>query len=131
VPFGVAGAIIGHLIIGMDFAMTSGMGILAIAGVVGNANLVLIDPIHNHPDGRAPGAEAVKQAALDRLRPILLTSITTFFGLMPIMMEPSPAAAVLKPVVVSLSFGVLSATTITLLMVPAMYLRLESFKLRL
>lgn len=131
VPFGVAGAIIGHLIIGMEFSVPSSLGVLATAGVVVNANLVLIDYINNL---RAEGLsinEAVVQAARERLRPIMLTSITTFFGLMPVLVESSPSAGALKPVVVSLSFGVVFATTITLLMVPAMYLSLETLKQRL
>lgn len=131
VPFGAAGAIIGHLLVGMDFSMPSGIGMLATAGVVVNANLVLIDCINKL---RAAGGDmeaAVRQAARERLRPILLTTITTFFGLMPILMEPSTSAAALKPVVVSLSFGVVFATGITLLMVPAMYLVFETLKARL
>ena len=131
VPFGAAGAIIGHLLVGMDFSMASGIGVLATAGVVVNANLVLIDCINKL---RAAGADmeaAVRQAARERLRPILLTTITTFFGLMPILLEPSTSAAALKPVVVSLSFGVVFATGITLLMVPALYLVFESLKARL
>src|SRR5690606_31575198 len=112
-------------------SMPSGIGMLATAGVVVNANLVLIDCINKL---RAAGADmeaAVRQAARERLRPILLTTITTFFGLMPILMEPSTSAAALKPVVVSLSFGVVFATGITLLMVPAMYLVFETLKARL
>ncbi|MAT52106.1 MAG: hypothetical protein CMK32_13090 [Porticoccaceae bacterium] len=131
VPFGVAGSIIGHLIVGMDFSIPSSLGVLATAGVVVNANLVLIDYINYLRDEGMEMTEAVKQAARERLRPILLTTITTFFGLMPILIEPSPSAAALKPVVVSLSFGVLFATTITLLMVPAMYLAFEGVKARL
>lgn len=131
VPFGAAGAVIGHLMLGMDFSIPSALGVLATAGVVVNGNLVLIDCINRL---RAEGMEmeaAVKQGARERLRPILLTSITTFFGLMPILLEPSTSAAALKPVVVSLSFGVVFATTITLLMVPALYIVFENFKKRL
>jgi multidrug efflux pump subunit AcrB len=131
VPFGVAGAIIGHLITGLPFSMPSVMGVLATAGVVVNANLVLIDYINKLRVEGMSIIDAVEHAARNRLRPIILTSITTFFGLMPVIIEPSPAADALKPVVVSLSFGVLFATLITLLMVPAMYLNLESLKLRL
>ncbi len=75
--------------------------------------------------------EAVRDGARERLRPILLTSLTTFFGLMPILLEESPSAAALIPMVVSLSFGVVFATTITLLMVPALYVVFETMKERL
>lgn len=131
VPFGIAGAIIGHLLLGLDFSIPSGFGVMATAGVVVNSNLVLIDRINGL---RAKGlaiVEAVKQGARERLRPILLTSITTFFGLIPILLEESPSAAPLRPLVVSLSFGVVFATTVTLLMVPALYTALESMKERL
>ncbi|KJS04960.1 MAG: hypothetical protein VR73_13385 [Gammaproteobacteria bacterium BRH_c0] len=131
VPFGAAGAVIGHLVMGMDFSIPSVLGVLATAGVVVNGNLVLIDCINRLRDEGLDIVAAVKQGARERLRPILLTSITTFFGLMPILLEPSTSAAALKPVVVSLSFGVVFATTITLLMVPALYVVFEGIKERL
>jgi len=116
---------------GMDFSIPSVLGVLATAGVVVNGNLVLIDCINRLRDEGLDIVAAVKQGARERLRPILLTSITTFFGLMPILLEPSTSAAALKPVVVSLSFGVVFATTITLLMVPALYVVFEGIKERL
>lgn len=131
VPFGAAGAIIGHMVMGMDFSMPSAMGILATAGVVVNGNLVLIDFINKRRVAGEGIVEAVTQAARERLRPILLTTITTFFGLMPILLEPSPSAAALKPLVVSLSFGVVFSIGITLLMVPVLYVTMENFKARL
>jgi multidrug efflux pump subunit AcrB len=130
VPFGIAGAIVGHLVMGMAFSMPSALGVLATAGVVVNDNLVLMDRINNLRREGTAMVDAVKRGARDRLRPILLTSLTTFFGLMPILMEPSPAATALKPLVVSLAFGVVFATSITLLMVPAIYLAGERLKQR-
>jgi len=131
VPFGIAGAVIGHLLLGLSFSFPSGFGVLATAGVVVNSNLVLIDRINSLRDEGIELLEAVRQGARERLRPILLTSLTTFFGLMPILLEESPSAATLIPMAVSLSFGVVFATTITLLMVPAMYTALESMKERM
>lgn len=131
VPFGIAGAIIGHLLLGMHFSFPSGFGILATAGVVVNSNLVLIDRVNNIREEGVSIIDAMRQGTAERLRPILLTSLTTFFGLMPILLEESPSAAALIPMVVSLSFGVVFATTITLLMVPALYVTFESLKERL
>ncbi len=131
VPFGIAGSVLGHLLIGMNFSMPSGFGVIATAGVVVNSNLVLIDRINRLRDEGCALREAIEQGAKERLRPILLTSITTFFGLMPVLLETSPAVAPLKPLVVSLSFGVVFATGITLLMVPALYSALEGLKARL
>jgi multidrug efflux pump subunit AcrB len=131
VPFGIAGAIVGHLLTGLTFSIPSGFGVLATAGVVVNSNLVLIDRINNLRAEGVAMVDAVKQGARERLRPIVLTSITTFFGLIPILLEESPSAGPLRPLVVSLAFGVVFATTITLLMVPALYLTFESLKARL
>lgn len=131
VPFGIAGAIVGHLLTGLTFSIPSGFGVLATAGVVVNSNLVLIDRINNLRAEGVAMVDAVKQGARERLRPIVLTSITTFFGLIPILLEESPSAGSLRPLVVSLAFGVVFATTITLLMVPALYLTFESLKARL
>ena len=131
IPFGIAGAIIGHLLLGMNFSIPSAFGVMATAGVVVNSNLVLIDRIETLRMQGASIIDAVQQGAQERLRPILLTSLTTFFGLMPILMEESPSAATLIPLVVSLSFGVVFATTITLLMVPALYTFFETSKQRL
>lgn len=122
VPFGVMGAIFGHLLLGRDLSMFSLMGIIACAGVVVNDNLVLIDRINNL---RATGlalVDALLQAGEDRFRPIILTSVTTFIGLLPIMTETSVQAQFLIPMVISLAFGVLLATGVTLFFVPCVYL---------
>lgn len=128
VPFGIAGAIVGHILFGKDVSMPSMMGVLAAAGVVVNDNLVLIDRINQlMKEGWRP-YEAVMQGARDRFRPIVLTSLTTFFGLMPILFEKSAQAQFLIPMVISLAFGVLLATFVTLILVPSIYISGENVK---
>ena len=122
IPFGFVGAVIGHLLMGQVVSMLSMMGFLACAGVVVNDNLVLLDRIQQlRRDGETVG-DAIVHAGQDRFRAILLTSLTTFVGLMPIMAETSVQAQFLIPMVVSLSFGVLFATVITLILVPNLFL---------
>ncbi|WP_374763238.1 efflux RND transporter permease subunit [Yunchengibacter salinarum] len=119
IPFAFAGAIYGHFLLGMTMAIFSYFGIAAAAGVVINDNLVLID-FYNRLKERGMGTrEAIVEAGVARFRPILLTSVTTFVGLMPMMLEQSTQAAFLKPIVVALAFGVAIALFITLLLVPA------------
>lgn len=128
VPFGIMGAIFGHLIMGREISMFSTLGVFACAGVVVNDNLVLIDRINQL---RAQGhsvIESLLQGGQDRFRPIILTSLTTFIGLLPIMSETSVQAQFLIPMVISLSFGVLFATGVTLVLVPALYLAGEQFQ---
>ncbi|SDK55247.1 efflux RND transporter permease subunit [Microbulbifer yueqingensis] len=125
VPFGFFGAIVGHLMFGYDISMMSMLGFLAAAGVVVNDNLVLMDRINQlRAEGMAV-MDAVVQAGRDRFRPIILTSITTFVGLVPIMFERSIQAQFLIPMVVSLAFGVLFATAVTLILVPNLYKVIE------
>lgn len=139
IPFGFMGAVYGHLFFGVSMAMFSYFGIGAAAGVVVNDNLVLVDYIERLQEKEGKSAiEAVVDAGVARFRPILLTTLTTFIGLMPIMAERSTDAQFLKPAVLALAFGVLFALFVTLLMVPALYCigddlkhRLEAFKLRL
>jgi multidrug efflux pump subunit AcrB len=122
VPFGIMGAILGHWIFSWQVSMFSLLGVIAAAGVVVNDNLVLIDRINQL---RAQGhalVEALLLGGQDRFRPIVLTSLTTFVGLMPIMFETSVQAQFLIPMVISLAFGVLFATGVTLLLVPCLYL---------
>lgn len=128
VPFGIAGAIIGHLLLGKEISMPSMMGVLAAAGVVVNDNLVLIDRINQLVKEGWKPCEAVIQGARDRFRPIVLTSLTTFFGLLPILFEKSAQAQFLIPMVISLAFGVLLATFVTLLLVPSIYVSGERIK---
>ncbi len=128
VPFGIAGAILGHMLLGKEISMPSMMGVLAAAGVVVNDNLVLIDRINQLVKEGWHPCEAVIRGARDRFRPIVLTSLTTFFGLLPILFEKSAQAQFLIPMVISLAFGVLLATFVTLLLVPAIYLTGERAK---
>jgi multidrug efflux pump subunit AcrB len=120
-PFAFVGAIFGHALLGLTMAIFSYFGIAAAAGVVVNDNLVLMDYCNRLKDrGMAP-ADAIIEAGVARFRPILLTSVTTIVGLMPMMLERSMQAAFLKPVVVALTFGVFFAFFVTLLMVPSLY----------
>ncbi|MEM1141095.1 MAG: efflux RND transporter permease subunit [Pseudomonadota bacterium] len=122
IPFGFMGAVIGHLTFATPMALFSYFGIGAAAGVVVNDNLVLVDYIGRlREQGKAP-MDAVIEACISRFRPILLTTVTTFVGLIPIMSERSTNAQFLKPAVLSLSFGVLFALFVSLLLVPALYL---------
>jgi multidrug efflux pump subunit AcrB len=131
VPFGVMGAIFGHALLNWQISMFSLLGVIACAGVVVNDNLVFIDKINKLRDAGYGVREALLQAGEDRFRPIILTSITTFVGLVPIMTETNMDAQFLIPMVISLAFGVLFATGITLLLVPSLYLLGEQVSARL
>ncbi len=122
VPFGFMGAVFGHLVMDTTMSIMSFFGFLACAGVVVNDNLVLLDRINQIRHRGETAFNAVVQAGADRFRPIVLTSITTFVGLLPILFERSEQAQFLKPTVVALAFGVLLASTVTLFLVPACYL---------
>tara|TARA_R110002110_G_C13470513_1_gene720810 strand:- start:46468 stop:49587 length:3120 start_codon:yes stop_codon:yes gene_type:complete len=122
VPFGIMGAIFGHAILNWEISMLSLLGVIACAGVVVNDNLVLIDRINQLRAAGHSVMEALSEAGQNRFRPIILTSITTFVGLLPIMSETSVQAQFLIPMVISLAFGVLFATGVTLLLVPCLYL---------
>lgn len=122
IPFGIMGAIVGHWIMGMDLSIMSLMGILALTGVVVNDSLVLVDYINKKRREGLPLMEALSIAGARRFRPVLLTSLTTFAGLFPLLFEESTQARFLVPMAVSLGFGILFATFITLLVVPSNYL---------
>ncbi|MEM8799180.1 MAG: efflux RND transporter permease subunit [Pseudomonadota bacterium] len=121
IPFGFMGAVFGHVTMGISMALFSYFGIGAAAGVVVNDNLVLVDYLNRLRAKGMDGVSAVIEAGVGRFRPILLTSVTTFIGLVPMLLERSTQAQFLKPAVVSLGFGVLLATFVTLLLVPALY----------
>ncbi|WOI52388.1 efflux RND transporter permease subunit [Parvularcula sp. LCG005] len=121
IPFGLMGAIFGHLMLGENFAMFSIFGICAAGGVVVNDNLVLVDYVNRLRNEGVGALSALIEAGVVRFRPILLTSVTTFVGMVPILMESSPDAQFLRPMIISLSFGVLFALFVTLLFVPALY----------
>ncbi|UPW20668.1 efflux RND transporter permease subunit [Agarivorans sp. TSD2052] len=128
IPYGAVGAVVGHMIMGMPLTIMSMMGMLALTGVVVNDSLVLVDYINRQ---RAKGVElltAVTNAGVARFRAVILTSLTTFAGLMPLIFEKSTQAQFLIPMAVSLGFGILFATMITLLIVPVNYLLLEDAK---
>jgi multidrug efflux pump subunit AcrB len=130
IPFGVVGALGGHLLLGYDLSMISMMGIVALSGVVVNDSLVLIDAANSFRDAGDPIPLAIFNAGKRRFRPILLTSLTTFFGLMPMILETSVQARFLIPMAISLGFGVMFATFITLLIIPALYLIFDDIRRR-
>ncbi len=121
VPFGVVGALLGHIIMGIVPSYLSVFGMLALAGVVVNDSLVMVDFINRRVAAGTPLREAILDAGAKRFRPILLTSITTFAGLMPLIFDRSIQAQFLIPMAVSLGFGILFATTITLYLIPSAY----------
>ncbi|MEN8181655.1 MAG: efflux RND transporter permease subunit [Myxococcota bacterium] len=125
IPFGLIGAVWGHLIMGHDFSMFSLVGVVALSGVVVNDSLVLVDYVNRCRRAGADLREALVAAGTARFRAILLTSLTTFAGLTPLLLEKSVQAQMLIPMGISLGFGVIFATLITLLLVPASYLILE------
>ena len=129
IPFGFTGAVIGHIIMGMNLAVLSIIGIVALSGVVVNDSLVMVDFINRYKrdDGKT-SLEAALAAGPRRFRPILLTSITTFVGLFPLLIEKSVQAQFLIPMAISLAYGVLFATLITLILVPTSYLIIEDIK---
>ncbi len=128
IPFGVVGAIWGHLLIGEMLSFGSFLGVVALSGVVVNDSLVLIDFINRSRRSGSPVLEAVQQGGRHRLRPIVLTSLTTFVGLVPMVFETSIHAGVVIPVATSLAFGSLFATLVTLFLVPVTYSILEDLK---
>lgn len=128
IPFGIVGAMIGHMILGLDLNVLSMFGIIAAAGVVINDSLVMVDYVNKT---RAQGVslyDAVVWSGCKRFRAIMLTSFTTFIGLVPIMLETSMQAKMVIPMAVSLGFGVLFATVVTLVMIPSLYLVIEDIK---
>ncbi len=122
IPFGLVGAVLGHLVMGLSVSMFSLFGLVALSGVVANDAIVLIDFINHRRGEGAPLIAALLDAGIERFRPVMLTSITTVAGLMPILLERSMQAQVLIPMAVSLSFGLMAATLWVLWLVPTMYL---------
>jgi multidrug efflux pump subunit AcrB len=128
IPFGMIGAVFGHLVMGHNLSLLSMFGIVGLAGVVVNDSLVLIDAT-NRIRGQGNGAhDAITTAGALRFRAIILTSLTTFAGLTPMLLERSLQAQFLIPMAISLGFGVLFGTGITLLLVPSLYMILEDIK---
>ncbi|CAM2064607.1 Efflux RND transporter permease subunit [Sulfidibacter corallicola] len=127
IPFGIVGAILGHFIMGYDLSMISMMGIVALSGVIVNDSLVLIHAANEYRAHHKSAFDAIVAAGMRRFRPILLTSLTTFFGLAPMIMETSVQARFLIPMAISLGFGILFGTVLILILVPSLYLIVEDF----
>jgi len=127
IPFGAVGAIVGHFVMDVQLMFFSALGIVALSGVVVNASLVLVDYANRQRREGKDIMEAVLSACVVRFRPILLTSVTTFVGLIPLMTTQTPATGPFVPMAVSLAWGVLFATFITLLLVPCLYLMVEDW----
>ncbi len=128
IPFGLVGATMGHIVMGFNLGLLSMFGIVALSGVVVNDSLIMIDLINRE---RAEGIElgqVVSDSVTRRFRPIMLTTLTTFFGLAPMLLEKSLQARFLIPMAISLAFGVAFATLITLILVPSLYMILEDVK---
>jgi len=128
IPFGYVGAVVGHLLTGTQLSMFSYIGVMACAGVVVNDSLVLVTFMNRLRDSGMSISDAAVQAGQSRFRAIMLTSITTFAGLTPIMLDQTAQAQVVIPMAVSLGFGVLIATVFTLLLVPSVILIAEDLK---
>ena len=128
IPFGAVGAVIGHEIMGYGLSIISFFGIIALSGVVINAGIVMMDYANKARARGTAAFQAITQAGLRRFRPILLTMLTTFFGLSPMIFETSRQAQFLIPMAISLGYGIVFATVIMLFLIPALYLILEDVK---
>lgn len=125
IPFGIVGAVIGHIVMGYDLSMMSMMGIIALSGVVVNDSLVLIEFANRRRQEGMSIHDAMLNAGVRRFRPIMLTTLTTFCGLAPMIFERSRQARFMIPMALSLGFGILLATAISLIIVPALYMIIE------
>jgi Cu/Ag efflux pump CusA/ribosome modulation factor len=128
IPFGILGSLIGHILLDLELTLWSFIGMVAVSGIVVNDNLILMDYINIKRKKGTALVTAVCEAGKQRFRPILLTSLTTFAGLTPLILETSIQAKFLVPMAVSLAFGVIFATFISLLLVPSTYLLLDQWK---
>ncbi len=130
IPFAFVGAIWGHMLLGIALSFTSVFGLVALTGVVVNDSLLMVDFINRARVQRSGAslAQAIREAGSRRFRPILLTSLTTFVGLGPMMLDRSLQASLFVPMAASLAFGVLFATLVTLFLVPTSYLILDDLQ---
>ncbi len=128
IPFGIVGATIGHILLGFNLGLLSLFGIVALSGVVVNDSLIMIDLINRERQSGIELHQVVRDSITRRFRPIMLTTLTTFFGLVPMMLERSLQARFLIPMAISLAFGVAFATMITLILVPSLYMIFEDIK---
>ncbi len=131
IPFGIIGAIIGHWLMGKTINMMSMYGFIALTGVVVNDSLIMVDFINKAKAEGIKLIDAVIQSGTQRFRAILLTSLTTFFGILPMLFESSLQAQFIIPMAISLGFGIVFATVITLFLIPALYIVKEDFRLLL
>ena len=127
IPFGV----IGHMLLGFDLSLISLMGMIALSGVVVNDSLIMVDYANRRQKKGDSDFEAISQAGTRRFRPIILTTLTTFGGLAPLIFETSRQAAYLVPMAIYLGFGIVFATAIILILVPSLYLIFEDLAQRL
>jgi multidrug efflux pump subunit AcrB len=127
IPFGIVGAVLGHMVLGYDLSLISLMGVIALSGVVVNDSLIIID-YANRNRGDDSAFDAILEAGVRRFRPIMLTTLTTFGGLIPIIFETSLQAEYIIPMAISLGFGILFATAINLVLVPCIYVILDDVK---
>jgi len=125
IPFGIVGAVLGHILLGYDLSLISLMGVIALSGVVVNDALIMIDYANKQRQQGQSVFQAIHDAGVRRFRPIMLTTLTTFGGLTPIILETSQQATYLIPMAISLGFGIVFATAIILVIVPCLYLVLE------
>ena len=129
IPFGIVGAVLGHVFMRTELSIMSMCGFVALAGVVVNDSLLMVDYVNRKKKTSANILEAAVSAGAVRFRAILLTSLTTFVGLTPMLMETDMQARFIIPMAISLGFGILFATTITLILVPSAYVILEDLRM--
>ncbi len=127
IPFGIVGAVVGHMVLGYDLSLISFMGVIALSGVVVNDSLIMIDYANRH-GGQQAAFAAISRAGVRRFRPIILTTATTFGGLTPLIFETSLQAQYVIPMAISLGFGILFSTMIILVLVPCLYLILDDLR---
>ncbi len=129
IPFGIIGAIFGHLIMGYDLSILSLLGVVALSGIVVNDSLVLIEYANRlQMESDKTPFQIIKTAGIQRFRPIILTTMTTFLGLAPMILETSRQAKILIPMAISIGFGILFATLITLILIPSLYLVINDIR---
>ncbi len=128
IPFGIVGAVIGHMIMGYSISIISMMGIIALSGVVINDSLIMVEYANRLREKGQHAIQAINASALRRFRPILLTTLTTFGGLAPMIFETSRQARFMIPMAISLGYGIIFATAITLLIVPCLYMIIEDIR---
>ena len=128
IPFSVIGVLLGHLIMGFSLSIMSMFGFIALVGVVVNDSLILIEFANRKQRAGELVEEAIKLAVIQRFRPVILTTLTTFVGLAPIILETSRQARFLIPMAISLGFGILFATLVTLILVPVFYVIIRDIK---